>query len=174
MTNDATLTLLAKQEIYELSCKYMRGLDRLDAELMKSVFFEDAWCEYGFINCPAGEFVDFCMMALGGHVANHHMIGNVLIEVEGDEAFGEVYFHAYHKSPVPSGDGFEDLIIAGRYLDRYEKRGGVWKYAYRAEVNDWSRTTPTNDPYFDMMTNGLRGSRQDDRVYDKVNRRKPE
>ena len=32
-----------------------------------------------------------------------------------DEAFGEVYFRAYHKVEGP--DGFEDLIIAGRYLD---------------------------------------------------------
>ena len=114
------------------------------------------------------------MMALGSHVANHHMIGNVLIEIEGDEAFGEVYFHAYHKVAAPSGEGFEDLVIAGRYIDRYEKRGGEWRFAYRSERNDWSRTTPTNDPYFDMVTNGLRGSRRDDAVYDRTNRRRPD
>lgn len=174
MPNDAIDKLLAKQDIYELSCKYNRALDRLDGDLMRSVFFEDAWCEYGIINCPAAEFAAFSMMALGGHVANHHMLGNVLIEVEGDEAFGEVYFHAYHKYAKPSGDGFEDLVVAGRYIDRYERRDGVWKIAYRSERNDWSRTTPTNDPYFDLMANGLRGSRRDDAVYDKTNRRKPD
>ena len=30
--------VIAKSEIYDLSCKYMRGLDRLDIELLKSVF----------------------------------------------------------------------------------------------------------------------------------------
>ena len=30
--NDRIETLLAKQEIYELACRYSRGLDRLDAE----------------------------------------------------------------------------------------------------------------------------------------------
>jgi hypothetical protein len=172
MQEHAVETLLAKQDIYELSCRYMRALDRLDVDLMKSVFFDDAWCEYGFIDCPAPEFADFCMRALGGHVANHHMIGNVLVEVEGDEAFGEVYFHAYHKVPAASGEGFEDLVIAGRYLDRYERRDGTWKIAYRSERNDWSRTATTNDPYFDLMSKGLRGSRQDDAVYDKTNRRR--
>ena len=29
--------LLAKQAIYELSCTYMRGLDRTDADLLHSV-----------------------------------------------------------------------------------------------------------------------------------------
>jgi hypothetical protein len=81
---------------------------------------------------------------------------------------------AYSSYPLPaaSGDGFEDLVIAGRYIDRYEKRSGEWKIAYRSERNDWSRTSATNDPYFDATPNGLRGGREDDAVYDKTNRRK--
>ena len=174
MPNDPIDALLSKQAIYELSCKYMRALDRGDADLMRSVFADDAWCEYGFFDGEASAFCDFAMMALGTHVTNHHMIGQVLIEVEGDEAFGEVYFHAYHKHPAASGEGFEDLVIAGRYIDRYERRDGEWKIAYRSERNDWTRTSPTHEPYFEMMPNGLRGGRQDDAVYDKANRRKPE
>ncbi len=173
MPNDPIDTLLAKQDIYELSCRYMRGLDRLDADLIKSVFTEDAWCEYGMFDGHAAEFADFAMMALGAHVANHHMIGNTLIDVEGEEAFGEVYFNAYHKVPAPSGDGFEDLVIAGRYIDRYERRDEVWKIAYRSERNDWSRTSPTHEPFFEMMPNTLRGGRRDDAVYERANRRRP-
>lgn len=162
--------LLAKQAIYELSCIYMRGLDRTDAELLHSVFFDDAYCEYGFINSDAKTFIDYAVTALQDHKSNQHMIGNVLIEIDGDEAFGEVYFSAYHK--VQSDEGFDDIIIAGRYLDRYEKREGIWKMAYRSERVDWSRTTPTNDPYFEMAPNSLFGSRLDDAVYDKEARRK--
>ena len=92
----------------------------------------------------AGEVdIEFAVGALKDHASNQHMIGNTLIDVEGDEAFGEVYFHAYHK--VESEAGFDDLIVAGRYLDRYERRDGVWKMAYRSERVDWSRTTPTQD-----------------------------
>ena len=109
-------TLLAKQEIYELACSYSRGLDRLDAGLLLSVFCEDGWCEYGFSNCSPREFVDYAINALRGHEANQHMIGNVLIDVAGDEAFGEDYFNAYHTVRVDAA--FEDIIIAGRYLDR--------------------------------------------------------
>lgn len=164
-------TYLAKQEIYELVCTYMRGLDRLDEDLLRSTFFADAWCDYGFIKCDGYEFASFCMQALKDHVANHHMIGNVLIEVNGDEAFGEVYFNAYHK--VKEEAGFEDVIIAGRYLDRYERREGVWKFAYRSEVVDFSHTRPTNDPYFEQAPDGLRGGRMDDAVFDRAARYRP-
>ena len=163
--DQAVQTLLDKQAIYELSCRYMRGLDRLDAALLQSVFWDNAYCEYGFINGDAASFIEFAVGALKDHASNQHMIGNTLIDVEGDEAFGEVYFHAYHK--VKSDTGFDDLIVAGRYLDRYERRDGVWKMAYRSERVDWSRTTPTQDPYYQMMPDSLFGSRLDDAVYDR-------
>ena len=168
---DQTLqTLVDKQAIYELSCRYMRGLDRTDAELLLSVFWDDAYCEYGFINGDAPTFVVFAITALREHESNQHMIGNTLLEVAGDEAFGEVYFHAYHK--VKSETGFDDLIVAGRYLDRYERRDGVWKMSYRSERVDWSRTTPTQDPYYQMMPDSLFGGRLDDAVYDRKARYK--
>ncbi len=162
--------LLAKQDIYELSCQYMRGLDRLDEALLVSVFFADAWCDYGFTQGSPAEFARFAITALQSHASNQHMLGNVLIELEGDEAYGEVYFNAYHK--VMGETGFEDVIIAGRYLDRYERRDGIWKFAYRSERVDWSRTQPTSDSYFDLAPDCLRGGRQDDMVYDRAKRRR--
>ena len=170
--DNAIEQLLSKQEIYELSCRYMRGLDRHDPELLKSVFFEDGWCEYGFFNASPADFIDFAMEALASHIANQHVIGNVLIEFEGEEAFGEVYFNAYHKVRNESGE-FEDVFIAGRYLDRYERREGVWKMAYRSEIVDWSRTSPSNDPYFEAAPGCRRGGRQDDPVFRHKDRRQP-
>ena len=129
-------SLIAKQDITELVYLYMRGLDRWDGDLMRSLFHDDAWCEYGFMNGSAREFIDYCMAALASHAANHHFVGNILIEVEGDEAFGEVYFNAYHK--IGGENGFDDVIIAGRYL--IATSGAGWKFAYRSERVDWSHT----------------------------------
>jgi len=172
MSSDAVQALLDKQAITELIYRYMRGLDRLDSELLLAQFHADGWCEYGFANCAAADFVDFCMGALTGHEANQHFVGNILIDLDGDQAYGEVYFNAYHKVPAEGG-GFEDCIIAGRYLDRYEKRDGEWKFAYRSERVDWSRTEPSADSYFDIAPDCLRGGRQDDAVYRTENRRRP-
>ena len=155
MKNDDAL---AKQEIFELSCRYMRSLDRLDAELRHTVFHDDATVDYGFFKGSAREFVDFAQNALKDHLANHHMLGQALIDVDGDRAAGEVYFQAFHKIVE---DGKEkDLFISGRYVDRYEKRGGVWKISFRAEVNDWSRTEPAADNFLKAPTQSLVGARK--------------
>ena len=169
--DDRIETLLAKQAIYELVCTYSRGLDRLDRELLLGTFWEDGWCEYGFSNCAPADFADFAMSALQDHASNQHLIGNVLIDADGDDAFGEVYFQAYHK--VRGESGFEDVIIAGRYLDRYEQRDGTWKFAYRSERVDWSRTEPSRDSYFDMAPDCLRGERKSDAVFRRDNRYRP-
>ena len=113
------------------------------------------------------------MDALKDHLSNHHMIGNSLLEFDEkneNTAYGEIYFNAYHKT-IENGVN-TDVIIAGRYLDRYERRNGVWKIAYRSEVNDWSRTEPTNDPYF-IDSDCHRGKRQDDDVYHREKMYKP-
>ncbi|MEH6582323.1 MAG: nuclear transport factor 2 family protein [Halioglobus sp.] len=169
MTNTIE-SVVAKQDITELIYLYMRGLDRWDDSLLRSLFTADAWCEYGFMNGGANTFIDFALGALKDHTANQHMVGNILLEIEGDEAFGEVYFNAYHK--VKTENGFEDIIIAGRYLDRYEQRDGDWKFAYRSELVDWSHSRLTNDPYFELAPDSLLGSRRDDAVYDRAARYK--
>ncbi len=151
--------LLAKQEIYELSCNYMRGLDRLDAALMRTVFHDDATVDYGFFKGSASDFVDFAQGALKDHLANHHMIGQANIEVDGDHATGEIYFQAFHK--VDMEGELRDLFVAGRYVDRYEKRDGVWKFSFRSEVNDWSRTEADADNYLSLPANeSLIGARK--------------
>ena len=146
--NDQRVALVAdKQEIYELSCTYMRGQDRLDPETHRSVFWDDAWCSYGIYEGGPDGFVEFAQAALTPHKSNHHMIGQVHIDVSGDEAFGEVYYQAFHR--LIGADGSErDLFISGRYVDRYERRGGVWKIAYRSELVDWVRDEPRADASF--------------------------
>ena len=155
--------LLAKQEISELSGLYMRGLDRLDAGLLRSVFHDDATTDYGFFQGGPDAFVEMACNALATHEANHHMIGQVNIELEGDVAFGEVYFQAFHR--VEQEGKARDLLISGRYVDRYEKRDGVWKIAFRSEVNDWTRNDPASDDYFKQTPQSLRGGRLDDAWY---------
>ncbi len=150
--------LLAKQEIAELSGAYMRGLDRLDRPLLRSVFHDDARTDYGFFQGGPDDFVEMAYGALRDHAANHHMLGQINVTLrDATTAFGEVYFQAFHRI-VEDGDE-KDLFISGRYVDRYEKRGGAWKIAFRAEVNDWARTEPAADEFFRQTPQSLRGER---------------
>lgn len=131
--------------IYDLLCDYMRGQDRLDPVLHRSVFHDDATTDYGEgWRGDADGFVAFAQGVLTPHAANHHIIGQVRIDFEGDDtAFGEVYFQAFHRIDEP--DAPKDLFVAGRYVDRYERRGRTWKIAHRSELVDWVRTEPALD-----------------------------
>lgn len=131
--------------IQDLAALYMRGLDRLDGALLEAQFWPEARCEYGVFSGGPADFAAFCMAALQDHARNHHMLGQHLIDfTEPDEAFGEVYYQAYHRTTGEAGEP-RDLFITGRYVDRYERRGGVWKIAYRSELVDWLRDDPASD-----------------------------
>lgn len=131
--------------IVDLAARYMRGLDRLDGALLAAQFWSDARCEYGIFSGTPADFAAFCMAALKDHARNHHMLGQHLIDFTGEnEAYGEVYYQAYHRVAGEDGNP-RDLFIAGRYVDRYERREGVWKIAYRSELVDWLRDDPASD-----------------------------
>ena len=110
MTQDGLHDAADKIEIMDLSANYMRGLDRLDGELERSVFWDDAFCSYGIYEGGPDGFVEYCQKALVSHASNHHFIGQVNIELDGDEAFGEVYYQAFHR--VRNADD-EDRDLAG-------------------------------------------------------------
>jgi len=131
--------------IIDLAALYMRGLDRLDGALLEAQFWPEAQLEYGIFSGGPADFAAFCMAALKDHERNHHMLGQHLIDfVAPDEAFGEVYYQAYHRVRDEAGAA-RDLFIAGRYVDRYERRGGAWRMAYRSELVDWVRDDPASD-----------------------------
>ena len=64
--------------------------------LLGSVWAADATVDYGFFQRqrPVTSWT-YAHEALKDHLANHHMIGQMLIEVDGDEAVGEIYFQAF-------------------------------------------------------------------------------
>jgi hypothetical protein len=69
------------------------------------------------------------------------MIGNILIQLNGEKAEVESYFYGFHR--VRSEDGKpHDTIGSGRYLDNFERRGGEWRIAKRVVMTDWFRDYP--------------------------------
>jgi hypothetical protein len=70
---------------------------------------------------------------------------------------GESYLLLYVLS---KGDSPTETLSGGRYLDRYERRNGIWKIALRRFVEDWTKTLPAthqDDGMYEAMT--LRGGR---------------
>jgi hypothetical protein len=141
----STQLLLDTQALRELAYRYARGVDRRDAALLRSVYWEDARDEHGtFFNGPAMTFVDVCMKVVAGFEITRHCIGNTAYAVQGDEAEGELYLEAYHRI---GGSAPSELIVSGRYLDRYQRRGGEWRILHRICVVDATSTRPLSADY---------------------------
>jgi hypothetical protein len=127
-------------EIRQVLAAYSRGVDRWDVDLLKSVYHPDAIDKHTMFNGKGWEFADFivdwCRRA--GGVSQHHLT-NIYIELHGDAANVETYYLAYHELR-DEASGKETLLnTGGRYLDRFERRNGVWKIADRLCTIDWSR-----------------------------------
>lgn len=135
--------LLDREACRDLVHRLARGIDRCDAELVRSVFHPDATDDHGLFRGTAAAFVPWVMEVLAGMVRTQHVIGNILIELDGDEARGESYFVAHHVLPGEAGETF--MVAAGRYLDRFTRRNGTWKIAHRHAVYDWSSSAPSTD-----------------------------
>ena len=65
----------------------------------------------------------------------HHNVTTHNIKLDGDMAEGETYIIAFHQVLTEEGD--YDVLIGGRYFDKYEKRHNVWKFSSRAVDADW-------------------------------------
>jgi hypothetical protein len=132
--------LLDKAELQELAVRYARAVDRGDRQLLLSVYHEDAVDHHGadFRGSPT-EFADYVRNTTSIFEVTAHYILNSSYAISGDKADGELYFVAYHRTRQPESN---EIIVAGRYLDRYERRSGVWKIAHRSLVWDWGDIGP--------------------------------
>jgi hypothetical protein len=132
------LELADREAIRDVILRYARSVDRVDENLMRSVYWEDAVDDHGNFQGKVSDFIAHVIPRLKTLDQTVHLIGNVLIEIHGDAAAVESYFQAYHRHPNASGTP-RDIVIAGRYMDRMEKRGGEWRIAYREVIWDWYR-----------------------------------
>ncbi|GGW62977.1 nuclear transport factor 2 family protein [Streptomyces xantholiticus] len=129
--------LWSEREIRAVLQRYCRGLDRLDEELVKSAYHEDAYDDRGVIRGNAHDFVKQIVPILRDtYTGTLHTLHGSTIEVDGDSAGVETYCTAYH---YRESDGIKRVEqFAGRYIDRFELRDGVWKIARRVVLNDFS------------------------------------
>jgi hypothetical protein len=131
--------LLSRQAIHDLLMAYARGVDRADAALLESIFHPDATVVTGVIDGTGSEFA----RAIVEHVRKRldrcfHAIANQWVQVCGDRAVGESYVIAITTA------GAQEGVIAGRYINEFERRNGVWKIRSHIIVMDWSTTRPAS------------------------------
>jgi ketosteroid isomerase-like protein len=138
--------LIAIESIRDLARRYCHAIDRLDADMLASVYWPDA------VDIRCGEHpgsgYDYVARAVSEHAdlrVSLHCLHNHLVELDDGRraARGQAYCVAYlfTDSPPTLRTWF------GRYLDRYERRDGEWRIAHRSLVHEGSRT---DDPLIEM------------------------
>ncbi len=153
---------LARAEIHDLAMAYCRGVDRADKALLASIFTPDSTVITGLINGTGAEFAaGICKFVTEQVDLCFHSVANEWIEVDGDEAVGELYAIAHMVK-----DG-QDMMTGGRYLDRYVRRDGKWLIQSRSFVTDWNSCNPSTlqrGGFYEALSNwGKFG--KDDPVY---------
>jgi hypothetical protein len=144
LTKSPTVSQLAveladREAIRHCLMRYCRGIDRLDRELLDSVYWPDATDDHIIYSGNASGFINFVIDVLSQLDQTQHLVGNVLIDMSGpDMASSESVFQAFHR--LPGAVGASDLFVGGRYVDRLEKRNDEWRILARTVIIDWFRS----------------------------------
>lgn len=134
---DLALQLLIDREaIRDVLNRYCRAVDRLDADLLREVYFEDAFDDHGPFKGTREELIAWVIPFMrDNYVTSSHHLTTQGIEISGDVANVESYLFLVQDRILEDGRRIRS-VAQGRYLDRLERRDGKWGIARRQVVTD--------------------------------------
>ncbi len=131
--SDQLRGLSERDAIADVLRRYIRGLDRHDAELESSAFWPDAQVNYGYYSGLRDDFVQWGNDGHEQRYAGHeHHITNQIIDIDGDVAHVESYVIYLLRFK----DETATHIGGARYIDRMERRDGQWRISVREFLPD--------------------------------------
>jgi ketosteroid isomerase-like protein len=138
--------LLDREHIRDCLYRYCRGVDRNDEAALRSAYWPDATDRHGVYSGPVEGFFQWALGYRKVMQRSIHQLGNILIEFRPGGAAVESYWSAFQVAPRTLPDGSmsepETAILAGRYVDWFEKRADEWRIAKRVVVFDRSENEP--------------------------------
>lgn len=127
-----------KAQLSQLVAALGSAVDRGDRDRIAACYAEDSFDDHGLFQGSGAEFADFMShpRPLTGY---HHLLGQSLFEVAGDEAWGETWF-LFHGAFHPGGAAATGTGVVlegwGRYIDYFVRTPAGWKVKYRRVVPD--------------------------------------
>ena len=128
--------LLDRDAIRRAIVALARGEDRRDAALISSAYWPDSVTDYGVFKGNFDEYLAWVVPGAEAITNTQHVLGQSHIELTGATARVETQIISYHRIDYGNADE-HDIVIGGRYLDVFEKRGGEWRIAARTMLYDW-------------------------------------
>jgi hypothetical protein len=144
--------------------RYLRGVDRKEWDLIRSAYWPDAVHDHGEVQGSVEELIEWIQKWHATIPRVMHFHGNELIELNGDVAIAEFYLITYQEEADANGEP-QFFVIGNRYLDRYERRNGEWKIAYRVVPLTFTRP-PSPGADSPIITDSIQSQRdRSDRLW---------
>jgi hypothetical protein len=121
-------------DVLQVPVRYAHGIDRRDWDLVASCFAPTAFVRGSRNQAPFPEYLPDLRVGVEAFAVTTHFMGNQVVTVDGDGAECETYALAFHWHVDPE----QNLLVAVRYLDTFERHEGGWRIAARAVETDWS------------------------------------
>lgn len=133
---DALETMIARDAIRHCLSRLARGEDRRSAALISASYWPDSVTDYGVFRGTFAEYLAWVTPGSDAIANTQHHLGQSYIKLTGLTAKAETQVISYHR--MRYGDADEhDVVLGGRYLDVFEKRGDDWRIASRTMLYDW-------------------------------------
>lgn len=128
-----------REALRHLVAAYGHGIDRRDYDLLRTLYHDDAVDDHTPYYCgPASGYIDWLPGMMAHWRATMHSALSMLFAIDGLHAQGEIAARAWHLT----ADGTRQFVAWGRYADHYEKREGIWRFARRFFILDFSEDLP--------------------------------
>lgn len=129
--------LIDRATITEVLTRYAHAVDRQEFEVARTCYHPDATDNHGRYHGDLDGLIEFfCSLGASLRCTTHQM-GTPHMVLVGDTAWAETYC-IYRRETVDAAP--EDAVVQGlRYLDRFERRAGIWRIAARQVVLDWEQ-----------------------------------
>jgi hypothetical protein len=113
--------LMSRLDIIDCINRIARGVDRLDRDIFRSGYHQDAILDFGtHIGSPEQHMDFFFDLHAKAQTRTAHTICNHTCEIDGDVAHTETYY--IYGSENTSGTPV--TVAGGRYVDKFERRDG--------------------------------------------------
>ena len=126
--------LLAEREITRQLIRFSRAMDARDWAALDAITVDDIQADLGAGELSGrGAMVNNMRSFLDACGPTQHLLGNIIIEVDGDTATSEAYVSDMHLGTGErSGESFSTL---GDYHDHWRRLNGRWLMTRRRKLN---------------------------------------
>lgn len=131
-------------EIQQLLVDYANAIDRRDFDALDKIFTPDAYIDYrkmGGVDGKYPEIKKWLKDALAPFPAYYHMVGNMDIKLQGDEAITRTA--CFNPMEVNLGEAKSQVMFLGLwYVDKLVRTPEGWRMSERVEEQCYNHNAP--------------------------------